>query len=129
MLPLAVLPFENTSTSSKEVIGLFLAFTKLPFFVFTHIHLYLYISKLDWIILCVNRPLALNTISAISGITLSLCAHNDTKGMILSHEQAIVSYGNSHKIISTDLSGIFFIPSQHSSLYILFSSTSSTRKR
>src|SRR5699024_12353892 len=39
--------------------------------------------------------------------------------MIASHLLRVVPYGKSHEIISTDLSGIFFIPSKQSSLYIL----------
>src|SRR5699024_11252606 len=65
---------------------------------------------------------AVKTIAPLSLITLSYCSHNGSNGIIVSHLQAVVPYGKSHKIMSTDLSGIRFIPSRQSSLYILFNS-------
>src|SRR5699024_9452967 len=51
------------------------------------------------------------------------CSHNGSKGIIVSHVHAVVPYGKSHKIMSTLPSGIRFIPSKQSSLYIRFNST------
>src|SRR5699024_2808571 len=50
------------------------------------------------------------------------CFHNGSIGITESHLLAVVPYGKSHKIMSTLPSGIRFIPSRQSSLYILFSS-------
>src|SRR5699024_8910001 len=100
-----------------------------PAFFLSHTQSYLYLLillNLKWL---ENGSLPNKTIAPSSFITLSYCSHNDSKGIIVSHLHAVVPYGRSHNIMSTDLSGIFFIPSKQSSLYILFSSTSSPRKR
>ena len=53
---------------------------------------------------------------------LLYCSHNLSNGSTLSQAQAVVPYGKSHTMQSTLPSGILFIPSRQSSLYILFSS-------
>src|SRR5699024_9284616 len=73
-----------------------------------------------------NGWVAVNTIAPLSLIIRSYCSHNKSNGIIVSHLHAIVPYGKSHKIISTLPSGIRFMPSKQSSLYILFISICST---
>ena len=52
----------------------------------------------------------------------SYCSQSSSKGIIVSHLQAVVPYGKSQMMQSTEPSGMRFIPSKQSSLYILFSS-------
>src|SRR5699024_10969034 len=86
---------------------------------FVQIHSYFSIFKLLTPKTLSKGVCAVKTIAPLSFITLLYCCHNSSKGMIASHLLRVVPYGKSHKIISTDLSGIFFIPSKQSSLYIL----------
>src|SRR5699024_6287444 len=105
-------------------IGIFLAFKcPVPLYLF-HIHSYLNIFKLLTPKTLSKGVCAVKTIAPLSFITLLYCCHNSSQGMIASHLLRVVPYGKSHKIISTDLSGIRFIPSKQSSLYILFNSKS-----
>src|SRR5699024_7949696 len=99
---------------------------KFVWLSFSHNQSYLYSFSLLFLSPLLNGSCPVNTIAPLSFITLSYCSHNGSKGMIVSHEHAVVSYGKSHKIMSTDLSGIRFIPSRQSSLYILFNSICST---
>src|SRR5699024_1803397 len=108
--------------SSCTFIGCFLARNILPAFFLSHTHVYLNQSDLLIINLVVNGCDAVKTIAPLFLITLSYCLHNSSNGIISSHLEAVVPYGKSHKIISTLPSGIRFIPSRQSSLYILFSS-------
>src|SRR5699024_5463626 len=87
-------------------------------------HVYLKFPILLFINFVVKGCEAVRTIAPLSFITLLYCSHNGSKGIIVSHLHAVVPYGRSQSIMSTDLSGIFFIPSKQSSLYILFSSIS-----
>src|SRR5699024_8656224 len=95
---------------------------KLFAICFSHIHSYLNNFGLLITSLLVKGWLAVKTIAPLSFITLSYCSHNNSKGIIVSHLLDVIPYGKSHKIISTLPSGIRFIPSRQSSLYILFSS-------
>lgn len=63
-----------------------------------------------------------NTIAAFSFATRRYCSHKGSNGIMESHLHTIVPYGKSHTMQSTLPSGILFIPSRQSSLYILFSS-------
>src|SRR5699024_7373089 len=71
----------------------------------------------------VNGWLAVNTIAPLSLITRLYCSHNGSKGIIVSHEHAVVPYGRSHNIISIEPSGISFIISKQSPWCILFNSS------
>ena len=93
----------------------------------SQIRLYLHNFGFDNIILAVNIPCAKRIIAALSLVTRSYCSHNGSNGIILSHCTLALflfntSYGKSHITQSTIPSGIRFIPSRQSSLYILFSS-------
>src|SRR5699024_4284134 len=103
-------------------IGIFLAFKCPAPLYFVQIHSYFSIFKLLTPKTLSKGVCAVKTIAPLSFITLLYCCHNSSKGMIASHLLCVVPYGKSHKIISIDLSGIFFIPSKQSSLYILFNS-------
>src|SRR5699024_8514462 len=116
----------KTRTLSCFFAGPLLKVKKLGAIVFSHIHSLLNNFGLLITNALVNGWLAVSTIAPLSFITLSYCSHNGSKGIIVSHEHAVVPYGKSHKIISTDSSGIRFIPSKQSSLYILFISICST---
>ena len=63
-----------------------------------------------------------NTIAAFSFATRRYCSHKGSNGIMESHLHTVVPYGKSHTMQSTLPSGILFIPSRQSSLYILFSS-------
>src|SRR5699024_5923168 len=99
-------------------------FANAPLEVLTLSHTNSYLNNFALLITnaLVNGWIAVRTIAPLSFITLSYCSHNDSKGIIVSHEHAVVPYGKSHKIMSTDPSGIRFIPSRQYSLYILFNS-------
>src|SRR5699024_8177758 len=101
--------------------GPLLKVKKLGAIVFSHIHSLLNNFGLLITNALVNGWEAVNTIAPLSFITRSYCSHNGSKGIIVSHEHAVVPYGKSHSIMSTELSGMRFIPSRQSSLYILFS--------
>lgn len=62
------------------------------------------------------------TIAPIGLIILLYCSHSGSKGMTESHLQAVVPYGKSQQIMSTLWSGMRFIPSKQSSLYMRSSS-------
>src|SRR5699024_4595826 len=109
-------PFPKTRTSSCLIIGLYFAIWKPLGFTLSHTHEYLNHFGLLITNALVNGWLAVNTIAPLSFIIRSYCSHNGSKGIIVSHEQAVVPYGKSHNIISTLLSGIRFIPSKQSSL-------------
>src|SRR5699024_4366411 len=61
-----------------------------------------------------NGWVAVNTIAPLSLITRSYCSHNKSNGIIVSHLHAVVPYGKSASIISTEPSGISFINSKQS---------------
>src|SRR5699024_3042679 len=90
--------------------------------VLSHINSYLNKSKLLSINFVVNGWLDVSTIAPLSFIIRSYCSHNGSNVITESHLFCVVPYGKSHNIISTLPSGIRFIPSKQSSLYILFSS-------
>src|SRR5699024_2981086 len=85
------------------------------FFLF-QTHVYLKFPILLFINFVVKGCDAVSTIAPLSLITLSYCSHNGSKGIIVSHLQAVVPYsqGRSHNIISIDLSGICCINSKQS---------------
>src|SRR5699024_12045414 len=69
----------------------------------------------------VNGWLAVSTIAPLVFITRLYSTHSGSSGITVSHLASVVPYGKSHKIISTLPSGIRFMPSRQSSLYIVFS--------
>src|SRR3990167_7772644 len=83
---------------------------------FSHIHSYLNILILLITKALVKGWLAVKTIAPLSLIILLYCSQSGSKGMMVSHLQAVVPYsqGRSAKIISTDLSAIFCISSRQS---------------
>src|SRR5699024_75085 len=113
--------FVNTHISSTIDKGRYLATANAPPVSLFQYHICLKLRILDCIKAVVNGWLDVSTIAPLSLITRLYSAHNGSNGIIVSHEHAVVPYGKSHKIMSTDLSGICFIPSRQSSLYILFS--------
>src|SRR5699024_5709487 len=114
----------KTTISSCIFNGWIFASNAVELFFLFHTHVYLKFLILLFINFVVKGCDAVKTIAPLSFITLSYCSQNGSKGIIVSHLHAVVPYGKSHKTISTDLSGIFFIPTKQSSLYILFSSIS-----
>lgn len=64
-----------------------------------------------------------NTIAPLGLIILFNCSRIKSKGIIVSHLQAVVQYGGSVIIASIDQSGINFIHSIQSILYIVFNSS------
>src|SRR5699024_9401684 len=112
----------KTRTLSCFFAGPLLKVKKLGAIVFSHIHSLLNNFGLLITNALVNGWLAVSTIAPLSFIILSYCSQSGSRGIIVSQLHAVVPYGKSHKIIFSDLSGIFFIPSKQSSLYILFSS-------
>src|SRR5699024_9975183 len=89
-----------------------------------------YLNQLILLIISVlvNGWLAVNTIAPLSLITRLYCSHNGSKGIIVSHEHAVVPYGRSHNIISIEQSGISFIISKQSPWCILFNSSTTHRR-
>src|SRR5699024_85164 len=67
----------------------------------------------------VNGWLAVSITAPFGLITRSYCSHNGSNGIIESHLHAVVPYGKSASIISTDPSGIRFIISNFSLTVIL----------
>jgi hypothetical protein len=62
----------------------------------------------------VNGWLAVNTMAAFRFAILRYCAHSGSNGITVSHLQAVVPYGKSHKIMSTLASGNCAITSRQS---------------
>src|SRR5699024_9026608 len=83
-------------------------------FDFSHIHSYLNNLGLLIISALVNGCAAVNTIAPLPLIIRSYCSHNGSNGITESHLQAVVPYGKSASIISTDPSGISFMTSRQS---------------
>ena len=100
----------------------FFALNTLKGRVFNHVSFCLYSERLLIISNDVKGSPANKTIGAFGLHTRWYCSHRGSNGMIMSHLQAVVPYGKSHITQSTLPSGIRFIPSRQSSLYILFSS-------
>src|SRR5699024_8198335 len=107
-------PFPKTRTSSCLIIGLYFAIWKPLGFTLSHTHEYLNHFGLLITNALVNGWFAVNTIAPLSLITRSYCSHKGSKGIIVSHLHAVVPYGKSAKIISTEPSGISFINSKQS---------------
>src|SRR5699024_4904366 len=81
---------------------------------FSQTQSYLYNFKLLNLKLLENGSAPVNTIAPLSLITRSYCSHKGSNGIIVSHLHAVVPYGKSAKIISTEPSGISFINSKQS---------------
>src|SRR5699024_3667987 len=104
----------KTTTSSTFVIGLFLACCQPLGLLLIQYQQYLKSLKLLSISLVVKGWLAVRTIAPLSLITRSYCSQSGSKGIIVSHLQAVVPYGKSAKIMSTLPSGMSFINSKQS---------------
>src|SRR5699024_8178019 len=91
--------------------------TKCPLAVtLSQVQLYLNFFTLLITKVLVKVGLEVTTIAPLSFITRSYCSQSGSKGIIVSHLQAVVPYrqGRSHNIISIDLSGICCINSKQS---------------
>jgi len=75
---------------------------------------YLNIFKLEYLSVVLNGSCPNNTIAPLGLINLLYCFQSCSKGIIVSHAQAVVPYGKSHKIISIDPSGSVGIISRQS---------------
>ena len=89
---------------------------------FSQIISYLNISRLLHARMAVNGICEKRTIAPDGFTILRYPPHKSSKGITESHEFFVVPYGKSHITQSTLPSGILFMPSRQSSLYILFSS-------
>lgn len=118
-----VLSLENTQIFSWILICFWLACIPLPDLFFNHINSSLKLLILLFINFAVNGWLPNKTIAQLFFIILLYCSHSGSNGMMLSHWQAVVPYGKSQSIISTDLSEISFIKSRQSPLYNLYLSS------
>src|SRR5699024_5120851 len=98
-------------------------FANAPLEVLTLSHTNSYLNNFVLLITnaLVNGWLAVSTIAPLSLIIRLYCSHNGSNGIIVSHAHAVVPYGKSHNIMSTLPSGMRFIHSKQSSLYIRFS--------
>src|SRR3990167_1934733 len=94
--------------------GCLFAKKKFVALCFSQIHSYLNISGLLITKALVKGWLAVKTIAPLSFIILLYCSHSGSKGIIVSHEQAVVPQGKSASIISIHLSGKSFIASKQS---------------
>src|SRR5690606_16652864 len=107
-------PWLNTTTFSCAFIGRTLHRACPVALDFSHIHSYLKSRMLLAINDVVNSWLAVNTMAALRFATLRYCAHSGSNGITVSHLQAVVPYGRSHRIISTDASDSPAITSRQS---------------
>src|SRR5699024_8735459 len=103
--------------------GILFEFKKPVPTLLSHIHSYFSIFKLLAPSTLSKGVCAVRTIAPFSLMILLYSTHKFSNGIIESHSFRVVPYGKSHKIMSTLPSGIRFIPSKQSSLYILFNST------
>src|SRR5699024_5562194 len=109
----------NTHISSTIDKGRYLATANAPPVSLFQYHWCLKLSILDAINAVVNGWLAVRTIAPFGLITRSYCSHNGSNGIIESHLHAVVPYGKSASIISTEPSGIRFMTSKHSPCVIV----------
>ena len=117
----AVLPLPKTLISSCAFRGCFLARRKLLAFDFSQTQSYLNSSKLPQRRKLLNGSLPNKTVGAFSFLTLLISFHISGNGIILSHCEAVIPKGGSHKTKSMLDSGRKGITSRQSALYNVMS--------